>query len=655
MSGQPHRLAAELPHGLSGGALDRSKPLRFKLNGQTIEGDLGDTVLSAALASGIDTAGTDGDQPLALDERFCPPIALARNRDALLPMERTPATDGADFVTAGLMRTRGPLRRLLKREGNSLGLDFSGGPLGQPWTHMAPSQVMAADVAIIGGGVAGLSAAEAIAKTGRKVIVIERRPWLGGDARYFGPVGNEETPEALIARLLEALTALPNVTLMISADAFDIAGGAVIAHQLQMRDGQPVSRVAAIGARHIILATGCVQRLPIFAGNRLPGVVGTAAAYHRAERYGVWRGKNTIVLTQGNIAYRLALRVHDAGIAVARIADTRLGAQSRFIDFAKATGFTLNSGVVPLAATARAEGGLALRIGGGAEQDIAIASGQIVVAGAWQPDVSLWMRAGGAIHWDRDSGLLVPEGHLDRVLFAGSVTGIETMKGAVLSGLAAAAQILGTAPVKVEDPKIDAVFETPDAATPIAPASAGRDYLDWGTSLVTRPTARPEGDSRVQRPLADDARPLSLGDVAAAVEAGLIEPDDAGIIAEERGMSGGAITQTSWAPTPGVSDDGVPAYLIGRFGPEPLRAFVTVDNRRQFETGALIYPNTAKENPLEAIGVIIGPAPEGKAGGTALFARARLKTVDRFIIRTARGAAPLRIAKRLETPVKPAG
>lgn len=649
MSGQPNRLGADAPHGFAGGTIDRDRPLRFRLNGQVIEGYEGDTVLSAAFASGIDTAGTDGNQKLALDERFAPPIALARERDTLFPMERTPAIDGAEFVTMGLAQQRGRFRRMLKREINSLGLDFEGGSLAQPWTRLAPSSVLAADIVIIGGGVAGLSAAESGAKAGRKVVLIERRPWLGGDARYFGAVGNDETPDAVIAGLLQRLTAHPNATLMTSTEAMDIAGGAVIVHQLQVRDGKPLARVIAIGTRNIILATGGLQRLPIFSGNRLPGVVGTVAAFHRAERYGLWRGKNAIVLTQGNAPYRMALRISDAGVAIARIADTRLNAQSRFIDFAKASGFTLSSSLVPVAATIRAEGGMAFRIRGlgGAEQDIAIPSGQIVVAGAWQPDLSLWIRAGGGIHWDRAGGRLVPTGHMDHIVFAGSVTGIESMKGAILSGLAAAAQVLGRAPVTVEDPRIDAVFETPDATTPIAPASTSRDYLDGGPSLVTRPASASEGDRRVQRPLADDARPLGLGDVAAAVEAGLIEPDDAGTIAEERGMSGTAIAATSWKPAP-VTEPDLPAYLEGRFGSDPLRAFVTIDNRRQLETGALIYPNTSKEDPAHAIGVVIGPAPEGKNGGTALFARARLATVDRFIIRTTRGAAPLRIAKKFD-------
>jgi sarcosine oxidase subunit alpha len=102
MKTQPHRLAAAAPHGLGGALLDRAKPLRFHLNGRLVEGFAGDTVLSAALANGIQSAGRHADTPLALDETFAP-LAVTRGTGPL-PMDRTPALDGADFTTIGIRR-----------------------------------------------------------------------------------------------------------------------------------------------------------------------------------------------------------------------------------------------------------------------------------------------------------------------------------------------------------------------------------------------------------------------------------------------------------------------------------------------------------------------------------------------------------------------
>src|SRR5689334_11930736 len=100
MSG-PNRLAADAAYQFGGIALDRSKPLSFKLNGRKIEGFTGDTILMAALAGGIDSVGTEGGAPLGLDARYCPPIRPRSSRSDrdILPMERTPAIDGFDVET----------------------------------------------------------------------------------------------------------------------------------------------------------------------------------------------------------------------------------------------------------------------------------------------------------------------------------------------------------------------------------------------------------------------------------------------------------------------------------------------------------------------------------------------------------------------------
>ena len=104
MSPVTHRLAADAPHGLGGAAIDRTKPLSFRLNGREITGFAGDTVLSAALANGIQSAGRHGDAPLALEESFAPLVSTGRG--SLLPMERTPALAGLDLITIGQRRDR---------------------------------------------------------------------------------------------------------------------------------------------------------------------------------------------------------------------------------------------------------------------------------------------------------------------------------------------------------------------------------------------------------------------------------------------------------------------------------------------------------------------------------------------------------------------
>jgi len=181
----------------------------------------------------------------------------------------------------------------------------------------------------------------------------------------------------------------------------------------------------------------------------------------------------------------------------------------------------------------------------------------------------------------------------------------------------------------VEDIEIGASFETPDDPTPIAPVGMGPAFLDGGRTLVARPSTGGLATGQ----------PLSLGDVAAAVDLGLISAADAGAVAEERGAPGAPLAASTWTPSARpVEDD--PAFLTGRFGVNPRRVQLIVDHKQVFETGALVYPNTAVRRPSNAIGVIVAPA---QPGGTALMSVEALAKTDRFVVETLAGPFPARI------------
>lgn len=613
------RLAADAPHQFGGIELDRNKPLSFKLNGRTIEGFAGDTVLSAVLAAGIDTYGTFHDAPIGLGESFAPLVGL--KRDAPLPMQRTPALDGLELTSVGA-RVRGPfgVPRSLRHK-------ITASP-DAGWLAMAPDVTLTADLLIVGGGVAGLAAAKSASMAGRSVILCERRPWLGGDARYFGPVGDAETPEALTNRLAGRLIGDSTATVLVRTEVLDIDGMRAIAHQVEIVDGAPRGRIVAIDAGRILLATGSTQRLPVFPGNRAPGVIPAIEAYHLAKRYGVALGPTAVVATQSNYGYRLALRLHDAGVAVARVVDTRLVPQSRFIDFAKATGLTLASGQYPLAAR---PGHFSVANVGSTAAAASFEVSQLIVGGAWQPELTLWMRAGGSVRWDSARGALVATGHLPNLAVAGSSAGQASMLACANSGRAAQAQLFGEAREAIEDSETGTALETPDSPTPHASASGETlSFLSNGATLANRLPA-------------SQAHALSLGDVAASVELGLVTAADAGAIAEERAAPGADLVASDWRPaSPGADSTTLPAYLQHRFGDDPQRLQLRVDARRTFEIGALVYRHTDPSDPARAIGVIVETA---SVGGIALIDRSAA-TLDRCIVETAAGPSPARVASR---------
>ncbi len=660
------RLAADAPHGWAGQQIDRSKPLRFRLNGRVLDGFAGDTVLSAALANDIIAAGRHGDSALALEERFAPLISPTRGKTALvLPMARTPALDGIDYATLGERRdpiasagVLGALRNRLLGPYRTLNHRYGGPPPAPPWHGAEAQTTLEADVAVIGAGVAGLAAAGAAVAAGRHVVVIEKAAAPGGAAGFFGAVDNEEPPAALVVRLLAELEGKGRVTLITSAEAYRVLGGMVFAHRVTVSEGRASTDIVAVRAPRVILATGAFERLPVFPGNRTPGVVGALAAWQRATRHGVWIGSKLLVSTPHSHSYRLALHAADAGLAVQRIVDSRVNPHSRFIDFCKAIGVTLASGQIPALAEPirRNEASLKVTfevaIEGVAQETEPVETEMLVASGGWQPDIALWLAAGGAARWNSDRQALLAEGQPEAIALAGAAAGYRSTAAAVASGRAAWLRLLGKAAPEVDDALIPSEFETPDGSSPNARVDVGRvaaAYLDRGPTLVTRRIAAASRHGISQ--LAAQTSVLSLGDVAAATALGAIAADDAGMVATERCVPGVELADSGWRVA--VSRPAPPAvavpppYLAGRFGPKPQLCVIAVSDSRHFEPGCLVFLGSDTRNADEAAGVIFAPAPGGRSGGLALMGKVPERLDATIYVVDSSGPVMARVLERL--------
>lgn len=625
MKNNPNRLGTQNEHLLQGSAIDRSHPLQFRLNGRVISGFAGDTVLSAVLASGIDTVGRRGGMPLALSARHAPAIsfaALIRDPQRALPMERTPATDGAEYLTLGRRQRRSALSRLFQRGTQSLGLDLDQpDPMPRPWLSMPGEAGPETDLVVVGGGVAGMAAALAAARRGLRVVLVEAAPRLGGHARLFGTQEGEETPDHNIARLVGDIGKADAITVLTAAEAFGLRPGVVRLHQVEMQDGTPTGRVIDIRAPHIILATGALELLPVFPGNRLPGVAGSLDAFELAHHYGVWAGGSALLATSSSPAYRLAMLARDAGIAVPRIIDSRPRPQSRFIEFSKAYGITLASGTIAASAVPAPKGrGLMLRprlaMDGFSQPEPVLMVDRVIACGGWQPDLTLWHMAGGESGWNAAHARLEPGNGPPGIALAGSAAGWFTRRACLASGDDAVDTLLGRPRHPVDDPLIDPLYETPDGPAPVgdlAEEDGPPAYLDAGQHHLERPrpvqsrwpgwlpfAPRPAGWS-----LADTPQPLAIAEIVAGVQLGAIPAASAGIVAQERvamigiggGDEGGVARATGPLPLP-------PSYLNGRYAGAELWV-VAPDEKRLLEPGTLIHANPDTTDPLRAIGVVV--------------------------------------------------
>jgi sarcosine oxidase subunit alpha len=177
-------------------------------------------------------------------------------------------------------------------------------------------QYLFADVAVVGGGPAGLSAALEAAAAGAEVILIDEWPILGGSLCY-ARIGREgEAAFALAEKLAGEVRANANIRVLDSATCT----GWFSDNWLPIVQG---SRFYKLRAKSVVMATGSLEQPAVFRNNDLPGVMHGTAAQRLIRLYGVRPGRKAVVLAANDDAYGVALDLGDAGTAVQAVIDLR--------------------------------------------------------------------------------------------------------------------------------------------------------------------------------------------------------------------------------------------------------------------------------------------------------------------------------------------
>jgi NADPH-dependent 2,4-dienoyl-CoA reductase/sulfur reductase-like enzyme len=178
-------------------------------------------------------------------------------------------------------------------------------------------------IVIVGGGPAGLRAAERLADHGLRPVLIDEAPRIGGRIyqqppegaftrsaaeRYGFEAARAEAVFASFARIRDRIDYRPETLV------FDIADG----HLVALRDGART----AIPYDRLILATGAMDRVMPLPGWTLPGVFTLGGAQIALKAQGCAIGRRVAFLGAGPLLYLAAYQYAKAGATVAAVLTT---------------------------------------------------------------------------------------------------------------------------------------------------------------------------------------------------------------------------------------------------------------------------------------------------------------------------------------------
>ncbi len=243
-------------------------------------------------------------------------------------------------------------------------------------------------------------------------------------------------------------------------------------------------RLWKVRARRVVLATGAIERPLVFANNDRPGVMLAGAVRHYANRFGVAPGKSVVVFTNNDDAYRTALDLADAGVAVGAVVDARPDPTGELTEKTVARGIEVIKG----AAVVRAIGGKRLRavdvmtLDGSAEAVTGsarrIPCDVVAVSGGWNPAIHLFSQSGGKARFANDTACFVAGSSVQAERSAGASNGAFALPDCLAEGFAAGAEAASAAGFKRKSrrkqPTADTVEEAALRPLWVVPATGGK-------------------------------------------------------------------------------------------------------------------------------------------------------------------------------------
>jgi sarcosine oxidase subunit alpha len=436
----PHRVPR-------GGLIDRTRPISFHFNDELYSGFAGDCLASALLANGVRTVARSFkfhrprgliscgiEEPNGLLELGVGAEAVPSARAPLIELEqglRARSQAGWPSVNFDLGRAMDFLAPLWAagfynktflwpswHTYEPLIRRMAG--LGRAPAARDPDRYDVSnhhcDVLVIGGGVAGLRAAQGAGRDGARVLVVEQDHSFGGEALWNGSTLDGTPASQWLPQTLQTLNELPGVRLLPRTTAtgyYDHNVVALLERCPRTHPNAPRERLHLVRAQRVILATGAIEQPLIFDNNDRPGIMLAGAARQYLRRYGVALGRRVLIATNNDSAYALARDLKIAGVRVLGVADTRHQVPQELRATLRALSIVFYPASIPIdthgfAGLRRVTLGLLSTDGASIRSHETIPCDALAVSGGFNPTLHLYAQAGGKLTYDTTSGGLRP-------------------------------------------------------------------------------------------------------------------------------------------------------------------------------------------------------------------------------------------------------
>lgn len=431
--------------------IDRSKKIRFELEGQVIEGFKGDVISSALWANDVKVLG----RSFKYHRRRGIMSMANHDINALFDCEDSPNVRGdvveiAEGQKLTSVNTFGSLKSdagsLVEKIGKFLPVGFyyrafyspkflfpkweqlirhmAGlGKVDLNWTEQRKAKrYHYCDVAVIGAGPSGMSAALKAAESGAQVCLIDENRFIGGslDYQYVNETGLSEIRLNLKSRIENN----QNITVFTSAYVAGLYGDNWLAVNTQ--DG-----LIKMSALSVVVASGVFEQPAVFRNNDLPGVMNASAAQRLISRYGVAPCKTATLLTSNEEGYRTALDLHKAGVRVAAVLDTGTVSHDLVSEVLQC-GIPIYRNIEDIEAYGKKHlNKVRFKVGGKSHY---IECDGLMMSVGWAPAGAAIYQAGGKFSYEETTRQLLPSTMPDGLFACGRINGVFEIEHQLLDG-----------------------------------------------------------------------------------------------------------------------------------------------------------------------------------------------------------------------------